>query len=88
MTEQMSLVECEDRAKDEGFDSATFEVVGPNGRVKAKWLDAYMGIFTVEGKDGFLMVGDAKHTFRTLGLHCENFQTHPYLKETRCESES
>lgn len=72
--ETMSLVECEDRAKDEGFDTATFEVVGPNGRMKAKWLDAYMGLFTVEGQTGFMTVNEAKHTFKAMGLHCENFQ--------------
>ena len=74
MSERMSIVECEDRAKDEGFDTATFDVVGPNGRVKAKWLDAYMGMFTVEGQDGFMMMNDAKQYFRVMDLHCENFQ--------------
>ena len=72
--ERMSLVECEDRAKDEGFDSATFEIVGPGGRMKAKWLDAYMGLFQIEGRDGFITTSDAKQQFRVLGLHCENFQ--------------
>ena len=72
--ERMSIVECEDRAKDEGFDTATFDVVGPNGRVKAKWLDAYMGMFTVEGQKGCVMTRDAKQYFRVMGLHCENFQ--------------
>lgn len=74
MSDKMSLVECEDRAKDEGWDSATFEIVGPGGRTKAKWLDAYMGCFQVEGQDGFLMTSDAKRTFKNMGLHCENFQ--------------
>lgn len=74
MTEKMSLVECEDRAKDEGFDTATFDIVGANGTMKAKWLDAYMGMFQIEGQKGFLMTNDAKHHFRQLGLHCENFK--------------
>lgn len=81
MNKQMSLVECEDMAKDQGFNTATFDVVGPGGRLKAKWLDAYMGMFQVEGHTGFLMTSEAKDSFRNMNLHCENFQANPEVTQ-------
>lgn len=74
MSEPMSIVECEDRATDEGFDTVTFDIVGDGGRLKAKWLDAYMGLFQVEGKKGFIRTSEAKVQFSVMGLHCENFR--------------
>ena len=51
----MTLTECEKKAIDIGFNSCQFEIFIPslNEWVKAKWLDAYFGIFEVEGKKGF-----------------------------------
>jgi hypothetical protein len=54
--EKMSVLQCQQAAKDIGFDKATFTLVGPRGELKAKWLDAYMGLFEIEGQEGFLMV--------------------------------
>ena len=68
--ETMSIIECEDKAKDEGYNCATFDLVSPAGVLQCRWLDAYMGIFQVEGQKGFVTVGDVK---RLLGLRCANF---------------
>jgi hypothetical protein len=69
MSERMSLVECEDKARDEGFDTATFDLCGPGGRKKCQWLDAYMGMFRMDGESGFVMTNDLKR----MGFWCENF---------------
>ncbi len=53
--EKMNILQCQAIAKDIGFNSATFDLVGPKGRIKAKWLDAYMGMFEIEGMDGIVM---------------------------------
>jgi len=53
--EKMSIQQCESLAKKFDYDGATFDLCGPKGRIKAKWLDAYMGIFMLEGSDGFNM---------------------------------
>ena len=66
---KMSLVECKNRAQDEGYNTATFDLCGILGRKKCKWLDAYMGLFQFEGNDGFVMTNDVKH----MNVWCENF---------------
>lgn len=67
--EKMTLPQCEELAKDVGFNSATFDLVGPKGRFKAKWLDAYMGLFELEGQKGFIR---AKDLMFATDLWCEN----------------
>ena len=67
--ERMSILQCEALAKDIGFDSATFDLCGPNGRMKAKWLDAYMGIFQIDGQEGFIMTSQVQFA---QNLWCEN----------------
>jgi len=74
MNEQMSILECKARAQDEGYETATFDIVGAGGCLKAKWLDAYMGLFQIEGEKGFRMTSEAEIQFSRLGLRCENFQ--------------
>lgn len=65
-----SINDCMQLAQDsEAFDTATFDLVGPRGRIKAKWLDAYMGLLQVEGDSGFCMARD----FDRHDIHCENF---------------
>jgi hypothetical protein len=67
--EKMNILQCQAAAKQFGFNSTTFDLVGPKGRMKAKWIDAYMGIFGLEGQDGFAMV----HQIQFIpNLHCEN----------------
>jgi len=48
-------------AEENGFDSVEFEfksLLGPI--VKCQWLDAYMGIFKIEGSEGFITVANWK----------------------------
>lgn len=45
-------------AKNNGYDSLEFMAMFPSGPCKGKWLDAYMGLVTLDGIDGFLMVRD------------------------------
>ena len=67
--EKMNILQCQQAAKEIGFDSSTFDLVGPKGRLKAKWLDAYMGLFVFEDSKGFVMVKDFQFV---PGLYCEN----------------
>lgn len=55
MGDVMNITDCEEYAKDHGFDSLEFKMAFPNGSVKScKWLDAYLGIFTIVGVEGFV----------------------------------
>lgn len=66
---RMNILQCQKMAQDIGYDSATFDLCGPKGRLKCKWLDAYLGLFRQEGEDGFMSV----QTFQFLpDLWCEN----------------
>ena len=67
--DKVSILQCREIAKKHGFDSMTFDLVGPKGKLKAKWLDAYFGMFKVEGAEGFLMVKDFQFNN---DLYCEN----------------
>lgn len=65
----MTFAQCARKAKDaDAHDRAEFEIVGPNGRVKARWLDAYFGLIMGEGQEGFWRDSDLED----MGLHCEN----------------
>ena len=70
--EKMNILQCKEMAKDIGFDSTTFDLCGPIGRKKAKWLDAYFGIFEIEGVDGFLMASQFQYS---PDVWCENVMT-------------
>lgn len=69
--EKVSILQCEKIAKDRGFDSMTFEIVGPTGRLSCKWLDAYMGLFQIVGEEGFLMTKQFQYA---PDIYCENLQ--------------
>ena len=57
----MDIFACQRKAqKDGAFDSATFVLNGPTGSLKCRWLDAYFGMFTVEGHEGFMMASDCE----------------------------
>lgn len=71
----MDIFECERNAQEIGFDSAVFDADFPAGTFKCKWLDAYMGIFTIDAdgmRDGFVMVRDISQQFP--GLVCRNLR--------------
>lgn len=58
----VTLKECEEYAIKNGFDSIKFRTEFPNGDFLCQWLDAYMGLFKVDGLNGFLMTKDFKDT--------------------------
>ena len=45
----MSLVECEEYAQENGYNSLEFTAMFPNGPRSCKWLDADLGIFRIKG---------------------------------------
>lgn len=67
--ERCTVGQCREIAKRLGCDSTTFDLCGPTGRKKAKWLDAYLGLFTVEGGTGFMRASDVE---LLRDLWCEN----------------
>lgn len=74
---KMNIFQCENKAKDIGFDKAKFVALFPCGPVQCQWLDAYYGFFKadVDGlKDGFLTSGqiDAEYP----DLYCSE----PYVE--------
>jgi hypothetical protein len=72
MSERMTFAQCERKAKDIGYDSATFDICAPNGkRIGAKWLDAYFGLFMVDGSNGFCRA----EQFEDMGCWCENIKS-------------
>ena len=66
--EKMSILQCQQLAKMAGYNSCTFDLVGPKARVQCEWIDAYMGIFRIEN-EGLFLVADIQ--FAT-DVHCEN----------------
>lgn len=78
--EKMNILQCQALAKKIGFDSTAFDLVGPNGRMKAKWIDAYLGLFKLEGQDGFILVNQIQFIS---DLYCENVM--PEKKRKRNE---
>lgn len=68
---KLTINQCQELAKDVGYDKATFDLVGPKGRKPCKWLDAYMGMFQIDGDKGFVMV----HQLQFVSdLWCENLR--------------
>ena len=62
----MNLYQCQKHAESNGFDSLEFIAHFPAGAKKCKWLDAYFGMFEVEGMDGFVMTKDIDKMFPSL----------------------
>lgn len=69
--EKISLVQCQALAKKMGFDRTVFDLCGPLGRKKTKWLDAYYGFFSIEGEEGIYRVSDFVFVN---DLWCENIE--------------
>lgn len=66
-----TISQCQKIAKDNGFDSLQFDLVGPTGTLHCRWLDAYFGMFVEIGKEsnGFMRT----NTFIMHDeIHCEN----------------
>lgn len=69
--DKVSIQQCQRLAEDLGHDKMTFDLVGPKGRIRCKWLDAYFGMFQQVGKDEgkFMMASELEFMD---GIHCEN----------------
>ena len=62
----MRILELQQYAKDNGFDSVKFEFTTPFGKtLYGKWIDAYFGIFRIEGmkKNAFTNVYEWRREF-------------------------
>lgn len=69
---EMNIYQCQEYAEKNGFDSVKFSANFPSGTKDCKWLDAYFGMFEVEGMDGFVMTNDIDQMFPD--LKCEVIQ--------------
>lgn len=66
-TGPMSIHQCERLAKEDGFDRMKFTALFPAGPRVCTWLDAYFGMFQIEGLgDGFVMVNQIDDAFPDL----------------------
>ncbi len=53
----MKIRELEEYAKYNGFDSLRFKFINLLGETKyCQWLDAWFGLFKIDGNDGFITV--------------------------------
>ena len=53
----MNLYQAQRHAEENGFDSEKFIAFFPAGPKVCTWLDAYFGMFLIDGEgDGFVMV--------------------------------
>lgn len=68
--DKLTIHQCQEMAKHFGFNGATFDLCGPKGKLPAKWLDAYFGLFQIDGQKGFVTV---QH-FQFADVWCENLQ--------------
>ena len=65
----MNLYQCQEYAKDNGFDSLEFLAAFPSGPKKCKWLDAYFGFFKIDGVgEGFVTVRQIDQMFPDLDV--------------------
>jgi len=53
----MKIDELKEYAEVHGFDSLKFQFTNLRGEIiKCQWLDAYLGLFRIDGEDGFITV--------------------------------
>lgn len=65
----MNLYQCQEKAKDIGYDSAKFVAIFPSGPIECQWLDAYMGLLKVDAdglRDSFVMARNIDEMFPDL----------------------
>lgn len=53
---KLTIYQCQSIAKKGDNKNLEFYLVGPKARMKAKWIDVYMGIFQIEGQEEAYMV--------------------------------
>lgn len=68
--EKLSVMQCQEMAKDIGYDSMEFDLCGPLGKIHCKWVDAYFGMFSKVGEEGIMMI-DKNMKFNPT-IWCEN----------------
>ncbi len=74
----MNLYQCEERAKEIGYDKAQFVAMFPAGPMRCRWLDAYMGLFVIDAdglRDGFVRTREIDQQFPDL------FCSEPYVPD-------
>lgn len=74
----MNLYQCQNKAKEVGFDRAKFLAVFPSGPVMCQWIDAYFGFFKIDKdglRDGFVTVQMIDKQFPD--LQCSD----PYIED-------
>lgn len=74
--EKLSINQCERVAKDLAVDNPgkviAFDLCGPKGKFRCKWLDPYLGLFEkAEESKGFFSVRDFEFHSE---LWCENLE--------------
>ena len=71
----MNLYQCQEKAKDVGFDTARFIALFPSGPVECQWIDAYMGVLKldIDGfRNNFVMTRQLDDNFPS--LECSDFR--------------
>ena len=63
----MNIYQAE-RLAQENNSAKEFIASFPAGPTRCKWLDPYMGLFTIEGHEGFVMVSDIDDAFPGLSV--------------------
>lgn len=59
---RMGLLEAEEYAKDnDQFSDGRFVIEAPAGDLHCTWLDAYFGLFRIDGTEGFVSVRDMRN---------------------------
>jgi hypothetical protein len=67
--ERMTIHQCQRLTIKLDAPDATFDLCGPKGKKPCKWLDVDMGLFQIDGQDGFCMVSDFEFM---PNIWCEN----------------
>jgi len=71
--DRLSILQCEELAKEIGYNKMVFDLVGPNGKLKCRWLEAHFGMFMIiepeQESDGFIM---SRQIMFDPNLYCEN----------------
>ena len=65
----MNLYQCEERAKEIGYNKAQFVAMFPAGPMQCRWLDAYMGLLVIDAdglRDGFVTTREMARQFPDL----------------------
>ena len=55
-SDKISILQCQEIAKNFGYDSVSFNLCGPSGKKPCKWIDAYLGMFCTKDDEGHFMM--------------------------------